>query len=678
MRLDKQSRAEEEKALFETVLIANRGEIARRVMRTARRLGLRCVAVYSEADSGAAHVAEADAAYCIGPAPAAESYLRGEAILEAAKAAGAEAIHPGYGFLSENAAFAEACAKAGIVFVGPPAAAIRAMGSKSEAKALMQKAGVPLVPGYHGQEQGADTLVAEAHKVGYPLMIKASAGGGGKGMRVVQRQEDFLEGLQAARREAKAAFGDEHVLLERYLAAPRHIEMQIFRDDHGNAVHLFERDCSSQRRHQKVIEEAPAPGLGEAMRRAMGEAALRAAEAIDYRGAGTVEFLVDGEGFYFMEMNTRLQVEHPVTEMITGFDLVEWQLRVAAGEALPVLQDDVAARGHAIEARLYAEDPAAGFLPSTGRLLHLAFPEDAEGIRVDSGVRSGDSVSVFYDPMIAKVIAWGPDRTTALSRLQRALARSEVAGVVTNLGFLQAVLSHTRFAAGVVDTAFIDQQRAALVAAEEDVPEFVLAAAALAEMAWRREDARRAAAASADPHSPWQLSNGWRLNAETHSDLTFLSGAEVLEARVHFGRDGLRLALPGGEVSAAAEALPDGRLEVRLGDAGFAARVLRQGLDRWVVVEGASYLLTLEDPFKAFAGEAGASGRIVAPMPGKVTAVLVRAGDAVAEGAPLLRLEAMKMEHTLTAPHEGVVETLGCDVGDLVEEGVELAVVAPA
>jgi 3-methylcrotonyl-CoA carboxylase alpha subunit len=661
--------------LFETLLIANRGEIARRVMRSARRLGLRCVAVYSEADSGAAHVAEADATYCIGPAPAAESYLRGDAILEAAKAAGAEAIHPGYGFLSENAAFAEACARAGIAFVGPPAAAIRAMGSKSEAKALMQRAGVPLVPGYHGAGQAADTLVAEAHKVGYPLMIKASAGGGGKGMRVVERQEDFLEALQAARREAKASFGDEHVLLERYLAAPRHIEMQIFRDDHGNAVHLFERDCSSQRRHQKVIEEAPAPGLDAALREAMGTAALRAAAAIDYRGAGTVEFLVDGEGFYFMEMNTRLQVEHPVTELITGFDLVEWQLRVAAGEALPVTQDAIAAKGHAIEARLYAEDPATGFLPSTGRLLHLAFPQ-AEGIRVDSGVRSGDSVSVHYDPMIAKVIAWGADRATALARLQRALARTEVAGVVTNVGFLQAVLAHTRFAAGVVDTAFIDQQRAVLVPAEEDVPESVLATAALAEIAWRREDACRAAAASGDPHSPWQLTNGWRLNAETHSDLSFLSGEEVLPVTVHFGRDGLRLALPGGEVTAAAEPLPDGSLAVRLGDAGFSARVLRHGLERWVVVEGASTLLTLEDPFRALASEAGASGRIVSPMPGKVTAVLVGAGDSVAEGVPLLRLEAMKMEHTLTAPHDGVVEALACAVGDLVEEGVELAIVA--
>ena len=662
--------------MFETVLIANRGEIARRVIRSARRMGLRCVAIYSEADSAAAHVAEADAAYCIGPAPAAESYLRAEAILEAAKAAGAEAIHPGYGFLSENAAFAEACAAAGIAFIGPPAAAIRAMGSKSEAKALMQQAGVPLVPGYHGFEQAAEALVAEAHKVGYPLMIKASAGGGGKGMRVVQQPGGFLEALQAARREAKASFGDEHVLLERYLPAPRHIEMQIFRDDFGNAVHLFERDCSSQRRHQKVIEEAPAPGLGEDIRAEMSEAALRAAETIDYRGAGTVEFLLDGDGFYFMEMNTRLQVEHPVTEMITGFDLVEWQLRVAAGEPLPVSQDDVVARGHAIEARLYAEDPAAGFLPSTGRLLQLAFPEDAEGIRIDSGVRPGDSVSIHYDPMIAKVIAWGADRATALSRLQRALARTEVAGVVTNIGFLQAVLSHTRFAAGVVDTAFIDQQRATLVAADEDVPAFVLAAAALAEIGWRRADAEAAAVASSDPHSPWRLTNGWRLNAETHSDLTFLNGEEALEVKVFYGREGLRLALPDGEVSAAAALAADGSLALRLGDVSFSARVLRQGLERWVIVEGASYLLTLEDVLRGVASEAGASGRIVAPMPGKVTAVLVEEGEAVEAGVPLLRLEAMKMEHTLTAPHGGIVELLNCVAGDMVEEGAELAVVS--
>ncbi len=664
--------------MFETVLVANRGEIARRVIRTARRLGLRTVAVYSEADSAAAHVAEADAAFCIGAAPAAESYLRGETILEAARAAGAEAIHPGYGFLSENAGFAEACAAAGVVFIGPPAAAIRAMGSKSEAKALMQEAGVPLVPGYHGFEQAAEALVAEAHKVGYPLMIKASAGGGGKGMRIVQRAEDFLEALEAARREAKAAFGDDRVLLERYLPAPRHIEMQVFRDSHGNGVHLFERDCSSQRRHQKVIEEAPAPGLGAGLRQVMGAAALRAAEVIDYRGAGTVEFLLDGEDFYFMEMNTRLQVEHPVTEMITGFDLVEWQLRVAAGEPLPARQADVQASGHAIEARVYAEDPASGFLPSTGELLHLSFPETAEGLRVDSGVRPGDRVSVYYDPMIAKVIAWGADRATALRRLQRALAQTEIAGVVTNVTFLQAVLGHTRFAAGVVDTAFIDQQREALLREDGALPESVLAAAALGEMVARADAARRAAAQSGDPHSPWQQTNGWRLNSETHSDLTFLYGEQELAVSVIFGWQGLRLGLPGGEVSAAVEAGGAGQLTLRLGDANYTARVLRRGLRRWVLMEGRSYVLTLQDTLHGLAGSLGADGRIVAPMPGRITAVLVAAGDRVSEGTPLLRLEAMKMEHTLTAPHDGAVETLNCAAGELVEEGAELAVVGRA
>ena len=664
--------------MFESVLIANRGEIACRVIRTARRLGLRSVAVFSEVDSGAAHVAEADVGFCIGAAPAAESYLRGEAILEAAKAAGAGAIHPGYGFLSENADFAAACAAAGIVFVGPPPAAIRAMGSKSEAKALMQRAGVPLVPGYHGFEQAAETLVAEAHKVGYPLMIKASAGGGGKGMRVVRDAEDFLEALQAARREAEAAFGDGRVLLERYLPAPRHIEVQIFRDGHGNGVHLFERDCSSQRRHQKVVEEAPAPGLGAGLREAMGQAALRAAEAIDYQGAGTVEFLLDGEDFFFMEMNTRLQVEHPVTEMITGFDLVEWQLRVAAGEPLPAAQEEIRVRGHAIEARIYAEDPANGFLPSTGELLHLAFPAAAEGLRVDSGVRAGDRVSVFYDPMIAKLVAWGEDRATALRRLRRALTCTEIAGVVTNVDFLQAVLGHTRFAAGVVDTAFIDQQRAALVPAGAALPGSALAAAALAEMVWRRDSARHAAAASSDPFSPWQLTNGWRLNSETHSDLTFLYGEQVLDVRVVFAWRGLRLGLPDGEVAAAVEAMENGALAIRLGDGRFVARVVRQGADRWVMLDGRSYLVTLQDALRGVASEAGASGRVVAPMPGKLTAVLVKVGDRVGEGAPLLRLEAMKMEHTLTAPHDGPVEALNGAVGDVIEEGVELAVIGQA
>jgi len=495
---------------------------------------------------------------------------------------------------------------------------------------------------------------------------------------VVRAAAKFLDALDAARREARAAFGDDRVLLERYLEAPRHIELQIFRDDHGNGVHLFERDCSSQRRHQKVVEEAPAPGVGEDLREAMASAALKAAEAIDYRGAGTVEFLLDGEDFYFMEMNTRLQVEHPVTEMITGFDLVEWQLRVAAGEPLPARQAEIGARGHAIEVRLYAEDPANDFRPSTGRLLHLALPQVEEGLRVDSGIRSGDRVTIHYDPMIAKLIAWGEDRASALRRLQRGLQQTEIAGVITNTGFLRAILAHTRFSAGVVDTGFIDQQREALAPSFAELPEAVLAAAALAEMVARADATRRAAAGSGDPYSPWQLTDGWRLNSETHSDLTFLYGEKVLNARVIFGWDGLRLGLPGGEVSASVEAAAEGDLTLRLGDAIFRTRVLRDGLQRWVILEGRSYVVSLQDPLRALTMAAGASGRIMAPMPGKVTAVLVKKGERVSEGTPLLRLEAMKMEHTLTAPHDGSVEAVNCATGDLVEEGAELAEVAEA
>ncbi|WP_299400380.1 acetyl/propionyl/methylcrotonyl-CoA carboxylase subunit alpha [Pelagibius sp.] len=665
--------------MFESVLIANRGEIACRVIRTARRLGLRCIAVYSEADSAAAHVDLADAACCIGPAPAAESYLRAEAILEAARAIGAAAIHPGYGFLSENAAFAEACQEAGIAFIGPPPSAIRAMGSKSEAKALMGAAGVPLVPGYHGDAQADDRLQREAEALGFPLMIKASAGGGGKGMRIVAQAQDFAAGLDAARREAKAAFGDDRVLLERYLAAPRHIEIQIFCDGHGNAVHLFERDCSAQRRHQKVIEEAPAPGLSAEQREAMGAAAVAAARAIDYRGAGTVEFLYDDGAFYFMEMNTRLQVEHPVTEAITGLDLVEWQLRVAAGEPLPLAQEDLSISGHAVEARLYAEDPESGFLPSTGRLLHLSLPEGPEagaGVRVDSGVRSGDEISVFYDPMIAKVIAHGEDRPAALRRLNRALAETEVVGVASNVAFLRRTLAHPAFAEGGIDTAFLDQHRDSLLARGDAVPEPVLAAVALAEMRWRSREARRAAAASGDPYSPWRLTNGWRLNSETHSDLTFIHGAQEIQVSIHFGPAGLSLSLPVGERPVRFDETADGRLAVRLGEETFRARVVRDGKQRWVVIDGAVWGLGLQDLLLGVPDDAVGSGRIVAPMPGKVMAVLVRQGDRVGQGQPLLRLEAMKMEHTLTAPHDGEVESLACAVGELVEEGSELAILA--
>ncbi len=664
--------------MFQSILIANRGEIACRVIRTARRMGLHCIAIYSEADAAAPHVALADSAFCIGAAPAAESYLKSDVILAVAKEAGAEAIHPGYGFLSENAGFAEVCSAAGIAFVGPPAAAIRAMGSKSEAKALMERAGVPLVPGYHGDAQDADALQEEAGRLGFPLMVKASAGGGGKGMRVVADVQDFATGLEAARREAMAAFGDDHVLLERFLPAPRHVEIQVFRDDHGNAVHLFERDCSSQRRHQKVIEEAPAPGLPEALRQAMGEAAISAAAAIDYRGAGTVEFLFDGEAFYFMEMNTRLQVEHPVTEMITGVDLVEWQLRVAAGEALPLTQKELTISGHAIEARIYAEDPGNGFLPSTGRLLYLGFPPEEDGLRVDSGVRQGDAVTVYYDPMIAKVIAWGEDRETALRRLDRALVQTEIAGVTSNVAFLRAILGHAVFRKGAPDTGFIDRQRESLLPEPGPVPDKALAAVALAEMRWRSRQARLAAAGSGDPHSPWQLTNGWRLNSETHSDLTFIDGEHSFLISLHFGPDGLSLALPSGEQAVRFEEVAEDFYAIRLGQESFRARVLGDGEQRWVLIDGSVFVLALQDLLHGAPAEAAGGGRITAPMPGKVMAVLVGEGEKVAQGAPLLRLEAMKMEHTLTAPHDGRVEALNCVAGELVDEGNELVVLVEA
>ena len=441
--------------MFNKILIANRGEIACRVIRTARRMGIRTVAVFSDADRGAQHVDLADEAYPIGPAPARDSYLNGAAVLEAARLSGAQAIHPGYGFLSENADFAESCAAAGIVFIGPPPAAIRAMGSKSAAKSLMAKANVPLVPGYHGDAQDPALLAAEATRIGYPVLIKASAGGGGKGMRVVEAPAQFTEALELAKGEARASFGDDQVLIERYLTAPRHIEIQVFADRHGNTVSLFERDCSIQRRHQKIIEEAPAPGMSPDRRNAMGRAACDAAHAIGYEGAGTVEFIVDDEKFFFMEMNTRLQVEHPVTEAITGQDLVEWQLRVAAGEPLPLLQDALAIDGHAIEVRLYAEDPAREYRPSTGTLRHLRQPQPGDGIRIDTGVRQGDAISIYYDPMIAKLIAHGADRGEALRRMEAALAEYEVAGVQTNLDLLRAVVASEGFASGHFDTGYL-------------------------------------------------------------------------------------------------------------------------------------------------------------------------------------------------------------------------------
>src|SRR6266404_487330 len=538
--------------MFSKILIANRGEIACRVIATARRLGISTVAVYSEADGGARHTRLADEAWPIGPAPARQSYLVAEKILDVARRSGAQAIHPGYGFLSENAGFAAACAKAGIVFIGPPPAAIRAMGSKSEAKKIMEKAKVPLVPGYHGDDQSPALLAKEAARIGFPVLIKASAGGGGKGMRVVEAAAKFDEALAGAKREAKASFADDHVLVEKYLTQPRHIEIQVFADTHGNCLYLFERDCSIQRRHQKVIEEAPAPAMDPARRKAMGEAAVAAARAIGYQGAGTVEFIADQDGtFFFMEMNTRLQVEHPVTEMITGQDLVEWQLIVAAGGKMPLTQGELRIDGHAVEVRLYAEDPARNFLPSTGTLIHLRLPEEGPHVRVDTGVRQGDAVTPFYDPMIAKVIVHDRDRASAMRRMAVLMGETEVVGVTTNAALLKALCSHPAFVGGEIDTGFIERHRAELFVKAEPADDRALAIATLARVVEWREAADAAARASGDPFSPWNGQGAFRLLDEGHDEVRWKDGERDVAVIARRRRDGsVGLELPGGTLEA--------------------------------------------------------------------------------------------------------------------------------
>jgi 3-methylcrotonyl-CoA carboxylase alpha subunit len=657
--------------MFSKILIANRGEIACRIIRTAERLAIATVAVYSEADAGALHVALADEAWPIGPAAARESYLSIEKILAVARASGAEAVHPGYGFLSENAAFAEACAAAGIVFIGPPASAIRAMGSKSAAKALMAKAGVPLVPGYHGAEQGEKLLASEAKKIGYPVLIKASAGGGGKGMRIVEGEADFAAALASAKREAKASFGDDTVLIERYLTRPRHIEMQVFADAHGNCVHLFERDCSIQRRHQKVVEEAPAPGMDPARRQAMGAAAIAAAKAVSYVGAGTIEFISEGDDFFFMEMNTRLQVEHPVTEMISGTDLVEWQLRVAAGETLPKRQDELRISGHAFEARLYAEDPARDFLPATGVLRHLRVPDGDPNVRVDTGVREGDAISIHYDPMIAKLVVWGADRDAALRRLRAALARYEIVGVTTNRDFLARLAAAPDFAAGAVDTGFIARHREALIPPPSAAPPRIVAAAALTLLLDQADAARDAAARSRDPYSPWHTRAGWRLNGDTYQDLVFLDGENAVSVRAHYRGDGFSLDLAEGSVLAAA-ARDAGTLALGLDGVVSRLPIVRLGAELTIFADGAAHRLIHRDPLAPQAEEELAGGKLTAPMPGKIIQVLTAAQAQVRRGEVLIVLEAMKMEHSVTAPSDGIVARVNYAVGDLVEEGAEL------
>ncbi len=668
--------------MFSSLLIANRGEIACRVTRTAKRMGMRVIAVYSEADKDAMHVRIADEAHLIGPAAPRESYLSIEKIIAAAKTSGAEAIHPGYGFLSENAAFAEACAKAKIVFVGPPARAILAMGDKARSKILMEKAGVPLVPGYHGEDQSEKTLKSAAGKIGYPVLIKASAGGGGKGMKIVERAEDFAAALASAKREAASSFGDERVLVEKYLTKPRHIEMQVFADSQGNCIHLFERDCSIQRRHQKVLEEAPAPGMTEKRRAEMGKAAVAAAKTVGYVGAGTVEFISDPSGaFYFMEMNTRLQVEHPVTEMITGQDLVEWQLRVASGEKLPLKQDQVKPRGHAIEARLYAEDPDRDFLPSTGTLAHLQFPSAQEHVRVDTGVRAGDAISIHYDPMIAKLVVWGEDRRAAVKRLAASLDQCQAVGPATNIAFLARVARHKAYGASEVDTGFISRHRRELLPDPKPATDRELALAALALLLMRVEEAKLHATASADPWSPWHASDGWRLNGDNHHMLTFRDPARVdakkndpeIAVTAHFRPGGYRLDLPGGAVDASGT-LTGSTLAARLAGTLVNASAVRVGDRLHIILGSETQVLLVIDPLAGAADRDIGAGKLQAPMPGKVTAVHVKSGAKVKRGQPLLVLEAMKMEHAINAPADGTVKELRFAVGEQVPEGAELIV----
>lgn len=651
--------------MFDKILIANRGEIACRIMATAKRLGVATVAVYSDADRYAQHVRQADEAYYIGGAAAAESYLCGDKILEVAKRSGAQAIHPGYGFLSENADFCRACDEAGVIFIGPPVGAIEAMGSKSAAKAIMSDASVPLLPGYHGDDQDDDLLKNAAAEIGYPVLLKASAGGGGKGMRIIWQADDFDSALAATRREARNAFGDDKMLVEKYLTGPRHVEIQVFCDSHGNAVHLFERDCSLQRRHQKVIEEAPAPGMTEALREAMGSAAVQAAKAINYCGAGTVEFLLNSDNsFYFMEMNTRLQVEHPVTEMISGQDLVHWQLLVASGQPLPRQQQDLKLRGHAFEARLYAEDPEQQFLPQTGRLNALHFPAPDRHTRVDSGVSGGDEISMYYDPMIAKIVVWDEDRPRALKRLQAALRQCHIDGLTTNRDFLHQLASHPAFMAADFDTGFIDKHYDDMRSQEQQRQE-------------RQQSRQQALAAlhyllcesaSTAPNSPWSR-DGWRLNLSLARQLDLeINGQRVAVAAASLDK-GWLLSIGDDRIEVAGTIDGD-TLHAQIDGRRQSLRRATQAGECLVFTEAGLPLRCAAHRFQS-EGDEQHSG-LVAPMNGRIVSLLVEPGQAVAQGEVLMIMEAMKMEHSVTAPAAGQVEAFHFAEGELVEGGASL------
>ncbi|MEP1472387.1 MAG: acetyl/propionyl/methylcrotonyl-CoA carboxylase subunit alpha [Halieaceae bacterium] len=661
--------------MFSKLLIANRGEIACRIIRTAHRLGIATVAVYSDADAEALHVQLADEALHIGGAAARDSYLLGERILEAAHKTHADAIHPGYGFLSENAEFALACAKEGVVFVGPPASAIEAMGSKSAAKTIMERAGVPLVPGYHGDDQDPALLRASAESMGYPVLLKATAGGGGKGMRQVWSGDEFDEALAAAQRESLASFGDDTMLVEKYLTKPRHVEVQVFCDNNGAGVYLAERDCSVQRRHQKVIEEAPAPGMTPELRQAMGDTAVTAALAIDYRGAGTVEFLLDEDGsYYFMEMNTRLQVEHPVTEMITGQDLVEWQLLVASGEPLPLNQAEVPINGHAFEARVYAEDPDNDFLPVTGSLDYLQAPEENAHVRVDTGVRQGDDISVYYDPMIAKLIVWDESRDRALQRLATALADYRIGGTVTNLDFLYNLATSRPFIQAELDTGFIERHNDLIFHQRHQDIARELPLAALALLLWQQQ--QNPSAASDDHCSPWQDNNAWRLNEPHIHRIAIRCHQQDHLIEIEQRAGGLIVRANDQETRLGGKLLGDTlHFEVEGHRSRATLAKTHDGFTLYLT-EGACHFQALQ-PDTGEAAESDGQAGLLAPMNGTVVSLLVEAGAAVEENEPLLIMEAMKMEHTIRAPANGTVESFYYAAGDLVDGGAELVKFEP-
>jgi 3-methylcrotonyl-CoA carboxylase alpha subunit len=655
---------------FRTLLIANRGEIACRVIRTARAMGLRTVAVYSEADAGAMHVAMADAAVLLGPARARDSYLNIDAVIDAAKKTGAEAIHPGYGFLSENAEFAEACAKAGVVFVGPTAEMMTAMGSKSGSKALMEKAGVPLVPGYHGNDQDEATLLKAAEKVGFPVLVKASAGGGGRGMRVVRSKEELGPAVVSAKREAKAAFGDDRMLIEKYVDNPRHIEVQIIGDQKVIEESLFERECTLQRRHQKVIEEAPSPTLNARQRETVCEAARKAAGAVNYVGAGTIEFVSDGKDVFFIEMNTRLQVEHPVTELITGIDLVEWQLRVAFGEKLPLTQDQIRLNGHAIEARVYAENPQKNFMPSVGRIRTWRTPAEGDGLRIDAGYRGGDAVSPYYDAMLAKVIAWAPTRDVAIDRLNRGLEETDVRGIVTNIPFLSALVTHPKVRSNHIDTGFIERELKSLTETTPPAGDLELCAAVAAILV-DEKDARTEA------QSPWQTF-GWQPVGRRQRLFSFRQGqGPEHKVTLHYGGGTPTLSVGKHEIALTFAPVEEG-FDMTLDGVKSRVASVIEGHELYLRTLNGRFDLHWVDPFGGETEEQIGEDKIVAPLPGTVVALLAQEGAKLEKGAAILTLEVMKMEQTLRAPYAGVLKKLKCNVGDIVGEGVELAEVEKA